>query len=132
MILIKPIYKKGDKSECGNYRGISLVTVGSKLLSMILLLDKVIREEQCIIRKLRESVKQIFTLKLIIEKCVSHQSLLVLSFIDYEQSFDSADRRAFAKVYPCNIAVVKVENEVSSWFRIKSGVKQVCVLSPFI
>ena len=28
--LIKPLYKKGDKSECGNYRGISLVSVGSK------------------------------------------------------------------------------------------------------
>ena len=26
--LIKPLYKKGDKSECRNYRGISLVSVG--------------------------------------------------------------------------------------------------------
>ena len=34
---IKPLCKKGDKSECGNYRGISLVSVVSKLLSMILL-----------------------------------------------------------------------------------------------
>ena len=31
--LIKPLNKKGDKSECGNYRGISLVTVDRKLLS---------------------------------------------------------------------------------------------------
>ena len=31
--LIKPIYKKGNKGECPNYRGISLVCVGSKLLS---------------------------------------------------------------------------------------------------
>ena len=31
--LIKTLYKKGDKSECDNYRGISLVSVGSKLLS---------------------------------------------------------------------------------------------------
>ena len=30
--LIKPLYKKGDKSECRNYRGISLVSVGSKLV----------------------------------------------------------------------------------------------------
>ena len=35
-------------------------------------------------------------------------------------------------MYENNIAVVKVGNEVSSWFCIKSGVKQSCVLSPFI
>ena len=33
-------------------------------------------------------------------------------------------------VYKNNAAVIKVENEVSSWFCIKSGVKQGCVLSP--
>jgi hypothetical protein len=32
-ILIKLLYKKDDKSECGNYRGISLISLGSKLLS---------------------------------------------------------------------------------------------------
>ena len=29
--LIKPLYKKGDKRQRRNYRGISLVSVGSKL-----------------------------------------------------------------------------------------------------
>ena len=73
--LIKPLYKKGDKSECGNYRGISLVSVGSKLLSNMILfrlrdaVDKVLREEQCGFRKGRGCVDQIFTLRLIIEKC---------------------------------------------------------------
>ena len=66
---------------------------------------------------------------------------MVLSFIDYEQAFDSVDRRALAKVlslygipekyikvicamYENNTAAVKVGNEVSNWFCIKSGVKQ--------
>ena len=35
-------------------------------------------------------------------------------------------------MYENNTAVVKVGNEVSNWFCIKSGVKQGCVLSPFI
>ena len=35
--LIKPLYKKGGKSECRNYRGISLVSLGSKLLSNMIL-----------------------------------------------------------------------------------------------
>ena len=43
-------------------------------------------------------IDQIFTFILIIEKCLSHEPPLVLSFMDYEQAFDSADRRAWAKV----------------------------------
>ena len=35
--LIKPLHKKYDKSECRKYRGISLVFVGSKLLSNMIL-----------------------------------------------------------------------------------------------
>ena len=67
----------------------------------------------------------------------------------YEQAFNSVDRIALTKVlllygipekyikvicamYENNTAAVKVGNEVSNWFCIKSGVKQGCVLSPFI
>ena len=92
---------------------------------------------------------QIFTLKLIVEKCLSCQTPLVLSFIVYEQIFDSVDTRAFAKVfclygipekymkvicamYENNTTAIKVGNKVSNKFCIKSGVKQGCVLSPFI
>ena len=35
--LIKPQYKKGDTSECGKYRGISLVSVGSRLFRNMIL-----------------------------------------------------------------------------------------------
>ncbi|XP_065567297.1 uncharacterized protein LOC136031557 [Artemia franciscana] len=100
-------------------------------------------------RKGNGCVDQVFTLRLIIEKFLRCQTPLVLSFFDYEQAFDSADRRALAKVlslygipdkyikviyamYGNNTAAVKVGNEVSSWFCIKSGVKQGCVLFPFI
>ena len=43
-------------------------------------------------------VNFLLTLRLIIEKCLSCQTTLVLSFIDYGQAFDSVDRRALAKV----------------------------------
>ena len=111
--------------------------------------DKVLREEQCSFGKGRGCVDQVFTLRLIFEKSLCCQTPLVLSFIDYKQAFDSVDRRTLTKVlllygipekyikvicamYKNNTAAFKVGNEVSNWFCIKSGVKQGCVLSPFI
>ena len=72
--LIKPLYKKGDKSECRDYRGISLITVSSKFLSNMILfrlrdaVDRVVREKECGLRKGRGCVDQVLTLRLIIEK----------------------------------------------------------------
>jgi len=68
--------------------------------------------------------------------------------MNYGEAFDLADTRALAKVLflfgipdnhiKCissmnknNIAAAKIGNGVSSWFCIKSGVKQGCILSPF-
>jgi hypothetical protein len=35
--IVIPIHKKSDKSECSNYRGISLLPTSNKILSNILL-----------------------------------------------------------------------------------------------
>ena len=128
------------------FRGISLLSVCSNLFSNIILLrlrnavDQVLREEQCGLRTKRGYVNQIFILELIIEKYLSYQTPLVLCFKDYEQAFNSVDRRALAQVpslcgiqdklirvitamYENNTAVVKVGNGVSSWFSIKAGIK---------
>jgi hypothetical protein len=51
--IILPIYKKGDKTDCNNYRGISLLTTTYKILSNILLSrlipysEDVIGDHQC-------------------------------------------------------------------------------------
>ena len=109
--LMKTLYKRGVKSECSDYRGISLVSVGSKLLSMMILLrlrntiDNVLKEEQCSFRKGRGCIDQIVIPRLIIKKSLSHQTPSVLSFISYEQVFDSADRKALVKILSmCSIS----------------------------
>ena len=66
------------------------VSAGRKLLSNMILFRlrgavvEVLREEQCDCRESRRCIDQIFTLRLIIKKCLSCQRPLVLSFIDYE------------------------------------------------
>ena len=141
--LIETPYKNGDKSECSNCRNISLISVVIKFLSMMMLfklrdtVDEALREEHRSFRKGRGCFDQIFTLRLIIEKCLSHQTPLVLSSIGYENAFDSADRSTIVKIlslysiidkyvkgtsamYENNPAAVKVGIEISSRSHIKS------------
>ena len=53
---IKPLYKKGEKSECHNYRGISLVSVVSKLQSNMIDTERYCRLRETE-RYYRKSVK---------------------------------------------------------------------------
>jgi hypothetical protein len=51
--IIVPIHKMGDKTDCNNYHGISLLSTSYKIVSNILLswlspyLDEIIGEQQC-------------------------------------------------------------------------------------
>jgi hypothetical protein len=55
--IIVPIYKKGDRTDCSNYRGISLLSTSYKILSNILLSrltrygDEIIGDHQCGFRR---------------------------------------------------------------------------------
>jgi hypothetical protein len=52
-----PIFKKGDKTDCSNYRGISLLSTTYKILSKILVLklipfaEKITGDHQCGFRR---------------------------------------------------------------------------------
>ena len=72
-ILVK-LPKKGDRSICGNWRGIMLLSIPSKLLCHIILhrmrkeVDRVLRDEQAGFRQERSCTDQIATLRIIKEK----------------------------------------------------------------
>jgi hypothetical protein len=64
--IMVPIHKKGDKTDCSNYRGISLLPTSYKILSNIPLArltpytDEIIGDHQCGFRRNRSTTDQIF------------------------------------------------------------------------
>jgi hypothetical protein len=72
--IIVPIYKRGDKTDCNNYRGISLLSTSYKIISNILLsrlspyIDSVIGDYQCGIRSNRLTADQIFCIHKILKR----------------------------------------------------------------
>jgi hypothetical protein len=64
--IICPIYTQGDKLECRNYRGISLLSVNYKILTNLLTryiepyVEEILGDYQCGFRKGRSTTDQVF------------------------------------------------------------------------
>jgi hypothetical protein len=96
-IIIK-VLKKGDLSQCRNWRGVTLLAVISKMFNKIILeriknsLEMGLWKEQAGFHHNRSCIDQINTLTVIIEQCVEFQSPLYMLFVDYQRAFDSLRR----------------------------------------
>jgi hypothetical protein len=72
--IVVPICKKGDKTDCSNYRGISLLSNTYKILFNILLsrltpyAEKVFRDHECGFRRNRSTADHIFCIRQVLEK----------------------------------------------------------------
>lgn len=153
-ILIK-LPKKGDLTKCNNWRGITLLSIPSKVLSRILLnrlrepIDSKLRKEQAGFRESRSCTDQITTLRIIIEQSMEYCSPLYMAFVDFEKAFDRVQREAIWKtmqsygIPPKIISIVKMmykeytcqvkhEGKLSEPFTLNSGVRQGCLLSPLL
>ena len=77
--IIVPIHKKGDKTDCNNYKGISLLPTTYKILSNILLsmlipyAKEIIGDHQCGFRRNRSTIDHIFCIRQILEKKMGMQ-----------------------------------------------------------
>ena len=87
--------KKGDLSLCKNWRGITLLSITSKVFSRVDLdriseaLDPLLRKEQAGFRKGKSCGDHIFTLRQTLEQCQEWNTPFYANFIDFEKAFDS-------------------------------------------
>jgi hypothetical protein len=93
--IIVPVHKKGDKNDCNNYRGISLLATAYNILSNILLsrlglhTDEIIGDHQCGFRRNRSTTDQIFCFRQILEKRWEYNETVNQLFIDLKTAYDA-------------------------------------------
>ncbi|CAH1250247.1 Hypp8829 [Branchiostoma lanceolatum] len=147
------IFKKGDRSVCGNYRGISLLSIAGKIIARVLLdrlltvAEEVLPESQCGFRPSRGTTDMIFCARLLQEKPREQRRPLFFVFWDLEKAFDSVPRPAMwatLRRFGCSnhftdlvqalhdgmTGRVVAKNTISDPFSITTGLKQGCVLAP--
>ena len=154
---IVTIYKKkGEKAECGNYRGLSMLDVAGKIFAKVLnqrfcsqIAEKILPESQSGFRADRSTTDMIFICRQILEKSREQQQQLSLGFIDLKKAFDTVNREllfAVMRRFGCpptfvalvkalhsnNTAAVRIGGETSEPFETSMGVKQGCVLAPLL
>jgi hypothetical protein len=95
--IIAPVHKKGDKTDCNNYHGISLLSTSYKMLSNILLsrlspsIDEIIGNHQCGFEHNRLTSDQIFCICQILEKKWEYNEAVHQLLID-KSKFDSGGK----------------------------------------
>ena len=151
--VIVPLHKKGSKSNCENYRPISLTCQPAKILTKILL-DRirnltrhVIPEYQAGFRQNRSTIDQIFVIRQIMERYLEFGKELYQLFIDFKQAFDLIWRDGLwhilahygiptdiidiiKSMYEKSRSMVQTSEGFTEEFSTSSGVLQGCLLSP--
>ena len=151
---IVTLYKnKGERSDCNNYRGISLLSIVGKVYARVLLIrlqklaEHIYPESQCGFRAKRSTIDMVFSLRQLQEKCREQHMPLYVAFIDLTKAFDLVSRdglfKALQKIgcppklhslvvsFHSNMkGTVQFNGNLSEPFDIRSGVKQGCVLAP--
>ena len=151
---IVTLYKnKGDRSDCNNYRGISLLSIVGKLFARVVLnrlqklAERIYPESQCGFRSERSTIDMIFSLRQLQEKCREQRMPLYIAFVDLTKAFDLISRDGLFKILnrvgcPQKLlnliqsfhsdmrGFVQFDGASSNAFDIRSGVKQGCVLAP--
>jgi hypothetical protein len=157
--VIVPIFKNGDEKNPTNYRGISLLSIISKVFTQILNKrlytwaenEGKISNEQAGFRKGYSTIDHIFTLTSIINEKLNSKrgGKVYAAFVDYRKAFDTVNHSKLWTVleklqtsskmitilksmYTGAQCCVRWGVKVSDFFGCPQGVKQGCLLSPLI
>ena len=132
-----------------------LLSVPGKFLNRVILdrlktgIDVKLRDHQAGFCKDRSCTDQIATLRIIVEQSMEWDSSLYINFVDYEKAFDSLDRDTLWKLLQHNgipekfislirnnykdmVCRVVHTGQLTGSFMVKTGVRQGCLLSPFL
>ena len=153
--VITVLHKRGDKTECGNYRGVSLVSHAGKVLFKVVArilgayceAKGLLPEEQRGFRPDRSTADMMFVRRLQEVGRKSEVSLF-MCLIDLQKAYDTVDRTLLWQVLtrigvpPQMIAVIRQIHDgmracvrpddvvCSDWFEVEQGLRQGCVLCP--
>ena len=149
------IPKKGDRKECTNHRTIALVSHASKILLKVILgrihqkLENEISNEQAGFRPGRGTRDQIINLRILMQKAKEYKIPLYMCFVDFRKAFDCIKHETLwvamlemgfpvhlvdlvSKLYRGQKAAVRIAGVLSEWFSVSKGVRQGCVMSPYL
>jgi hypothetical protein len=153
--IIVQIHKKGDKTDCNNYRGISLSSTAHKILSNILLarltpyVSEVIEDHQCGFRRNRSTTDQIFYIRQILGKKWEYNGTVHQLFVDFKKAYDSVmkevlynillefsiPKKLIRLIKMClneTYSKIRIGKLLSDKFPIPHGLKQGDALSPLL
>jgi hypothetical protein len=152
--IVVPIHKKGDKTECSNYRGISSLPTSYKMLSNILIstlipyADEIIGDHQCGFQSNRSTTDQIY-IHQILEKKWQYNGTVHQLFVDFNKAYDSVRgevlyniliefgirRKLVGLIKMClneTYSRVHTGKNMSDTFTVQNGLKQGDALSPML
>lgn len=153
--ILIPIPKKGDLTQCSNYRTISLINHTGKVLLMVLLnrlkhhLEPYLSEEQAGFRKDRSTVQQILILRLLAEKAKRSGTKIYNCFVDFQKAFDTIKHKIIwmvlksygvdnkvitllQQIYGKSRSAVRIGTDIGEWFQSSVGTRQGDPLSPLL
>ena len=134
--LILPLYKKGDVNDPGNYRGISLIDISSKIYGNIINRrlqnwvdeNNLTGEFQAGFKSGYSTIDHMFTLMACVQKQLCLHRKLYVAFIDFQKAFDSINRNLLWGVLVKNGIKGKLFRCVKSMYlsvkaRVRSGAR---------